>query len=237
MIAYPGTEHFRAGKRTAQRYTYSPDFPVLEYNTTEQAFFRGNFWDSRATGYQLQSPDANQAQGPPVDTQEMGFPDTACIVYRLSQAAYRPLFEQDTEEICGTPGGAAKFTTNTPVQLSPDDRTRSNNDYDHWAQSLSFFERGNDVSPFTSKFDAYLHDPTTNPLNADEMAGYNLFRGKANCNSCHLDGSKASSNWSTFTIPATNLAINTTSLPATVPQEPPKKSITGRSLKCRTKRT
>src|ERR1700688_2251325 len=29
MVAYPGTEHFRAGKRTAQRYTYAPFFPVL----------------------------------------------------------------------------------------------------------------------------------------------------------------------------------------------------------------
>jgi cytochrome c peroxidase len=31
MIGYPGTLHYRTGKRTAQRYTYSPDFPVLEY--------------------------------------------------------------------------------------------------------------------------------------------------------------------------------------------------------------
>src|SRR5207244_12619026 len=30
MIAYPGSFHFRAGKRTAQRYTYSPWFPVLQ---------------------------------------------------------------------------------------------------------------------------------------------------------------------------------------------------------------
>ena len=202
MIAYPGSFHFRAGKRTAQRYTYSPDFPVLEYNTTQASFFGGNFWDARATGYELQSPDAHQAQGPPVDTQEMMFPDTACIVYRLSLAAYRPLFEQiwgadsldikfphDTEEICDTPGGASKFGTNTqPVLLSPEDRSLSNDDYNHWAQSVSFFERGDDVSPFTSKFDAFLSNPTQFPLSADEMAGYNLFRGKANCNSCHLDG-------------------------------------------------
>src|ERR1700731_2823521 len=93
MISYPGTFHFRAGKRTAQRYTYSPDFPVLEFNTTQGAFFGGNFWDARATGNKLQSPDAQQAQGPPVDTQEMGFPDTACIAFRLSTAVYRPLFE------------------------------------------------------------------------------------------------------------------------------------------------
>src|SRR6266851_2364585 len=47
MIAYPGTVHFRAGKRTAQRYTYSPFFPVLQYNQVQGLFFGGNFWDSR----------------------------------------------------------------------------------------------------------------------------------------------------------------------------------------------
>src|ERR1700719_3021534 len=93
MIAYPGSFHFRAGKRTAPRYTYSPDFPVLQYNQEQGLFFGGNFWDSRATGYRLRNPDAEQAQGPPVDTQEMGFPDTACVAFRLQQAVYRPLFE------------------------------------------------------------------------------------------------------------------------------------------------
>jgi cytochrome c peroxidase len=93
MIAYPGTVHFRAGKRTAQRYTYSSYFPPLQFNATQGAFFGGNFWDSRATGYLLRSPDAEQAQGPPVDPNEMGTSDTACVVFKLSQAAYRPLFE------------------------------------------------------------------------------------------------------------------------------------------------
>src|SRR5215470_17805749 len=120
MIAYPGTVHFRAGKRTAQRYTYSPFFPVLQYNQVQGLFFGGNFFDSRSTGYQLRVPDAEQAQSPPVDAVEMGFPDTACVAFRLSQAVYRPLFEQvwgagsidigfprDTAGICATPGGAA----------------------------------------------------------------------------------------------------------------------------------
>jgi cytochrome c peroxidase len=44
MIAYPGSVHFRAGKRTAQRYTYSSYFPPLQYNATQGAFFGGNFW-------------------------------------------------------------------------------------------------------------------------------------------------------------------------------------------------
>src|ERR1700731_1141332 len=32
MIAYPRTVHFRAGKRTAQRYPYASYFPPLQYN-------------------------------------------------------------------------------------------------------------------------------------------------------------------------------------------------------------
>jgi len=199
MVAYPGTFRYRAGKRTAQRYTYSPDFPVLEYDTTQGAFFGGNFFDARSTGYKLQSADAEQAQHPPVDTQEMGFPDTACIAFRLSTAVYRPLFEavwgadfdirwpRNIEQICTTPGGAASFGGSaTPVRLSPQDRTKTNNIYDHWGQSISKYERSNRLSPFTSKFDAFLKGKYT--LTPDEMAGYRLFDGKANCNSCHLDG-------------------------------------------------
>src|SRR3984893_7523635 len=94
MIAYPGSFEFRAGKRTAQRYTYSPRYPVLELYPDQNLLFGGNFWDGRSTGYLLQSADAEQAQHPPVDTQEHGFPDTACIAFRLSQAVYRPLFEE-----------------------------------------------------------------------------------------------------------------------------------------------
>jgi cytochrome c peroxidase len=200
MIAYPGTVHFRAGKRTAQRYTYAPFFPVLQYDQVAAAFFGGNFWDSRATGYLLRNPDAEQAQHPPVDTQEMGNPDTACIVYKLSRSKYRSLFEQvwgkgsldiafpgETEDICEIPGGAAVFASNTtPVRLSPEERLRSNEAYNHWGQSLDAYEQSVQVSAFSSKFDAFLANKYT--LTADEKAGYDLFRGKGNCNSCHLDG-------------------------------------------------
>jgi cytochrome c peroxidase len=207
MVAYPGSFEFRAGKRTAQRYTYAPNFPVLNYNKTQQAFFGGNFWDSRATGYLLGSPDAEQAQHPPVDTQEHALPDTACIAFRLSTAVYRPLFETvwgtgsldiafppNTEQICDTPGGASIFGGSaTPIQLTPGDRTKANNVFDHWGNSLDQFEASPDVSAFSSKFDEYLAflagvSGASNPMTADELAGYSLFDGKGNCNSCHLDG-------------------------------------------------
>jgi cytochrome c peroxidase len=47
-------------------------------------------------------------------------------------------------------------------------------------------EKSKEVSPFTSKFHAFLKGKAT--LTATEMAGYNLFRGKAGCNTCHVDG-------------------------------------------------
>src|SRR5467141_2771648 len=200
MIAYPGTEHFRAGKRTAQRHTYAPFFPVLQYNQEQQLFFGGNFWDSRATGYRLRNPDAEQAQGPPVDTQEMGFPDTACVAFRLSQAVYKPLFElmwgknsldikfpTNTEEICETPGGAAVFGGDPePIKLRPEERTEAETAYDHWGASIDAYEQSMQVSTFTSKFDAMLKGNYS--FAPDEQAGYHLFNGKGNCNSCHVDG-------------------------------------------------
>src|SRR3984893_4502743 len=200
IIAYPGTVHFRAGKRTAQRHTYAPFFPVLQYNQEQGLFFGGNFWDSRATGYRLRNPDAEQAQGPPVDTQEMGFPDTACVAFRLSQAVYKPLFEvlwgkdsldinfpPNTEEICETPGGAAVFGGDPePIKLRPEERTEAETVYDHWGASIDAYEQSVQVSNFTSKFDAFLKGNYT--MTADEMAGFKLFNGKGNCNSCHVDG-------------------------------------------------
>ena len=145
---------YRAGKRTAQRYTYSPNFPVLDYNAAQAGFFGGNFWDSHATGYLLGNPDEEQAQHPPVDTQEHMLPGTACIAFRLRTAVYRPLFEtvwgagslaikfpRNTKELCNTPGGAKVFGTDTmPIKLKPEDRVKANNVYDRWGQSLDQYE-------------------------------------------------------------------------------------------------
>jgi cytochrome c peroxidase len=200
IIAYPGTVHFRAGKRTPQRHTYAPFFPVLQFNAEQQLFFGGNFWDSRATGYRLRNPDAEQAQGPPVDTQEMGFPDTACVAFRLQSAVYKPLFEllwgkdsldikfpPNTEEICETPGGAAVFGGDPePIKLRTEERTEADTVYDHWGSSIDAYEQSTQVSTFTSKFDAFIKGKYT--MTPDEMAGFNLFNGKGNCNSCHVDG-------------------------------------------------
>jgi len=56
---------------------------------------------------------------------------------------------------------------------------------------MAAYEAGPEVSSFSSKFDAALATPTSAVLTSDELAGWNLFRGKAHCNTCHLDGTES----------------------------------------------
>jgi cytochrome c peroxidase len=197
--AYPDN---RIAKRNPQSYVYSPYFPPLQYNNTQGDFYGGNFWDARATGFRLQNSAAEQGQDPPLDPEEMANPDLACIVWKLSLSKYKSFFEQvwgsgsldiswpsDVDTICATPKGAAIFGTNaTPLSLSPTDRTRASQAFDEFGQSIASYEISSSVSPFTSKFDSWLANSTTTPLTAKEQRGYELFRGKAQCNTCHLDG-------------------------------------------------
>src|SRR5215469_4034382 len=41
-VAYPGSVRTRFGRRKPQSYTYSPFYPVLRYNSTQQDFYGGN---------------------------------------------------------------------------------------------------------------------------------------------------------------------------------------------------
>src|ERR1700740_1786578 len=120
--------------------------------------------------------------------------------FGFSRLLYRPLFElmwgkdsldikfpPDTEEICETPGGAAVFGGDPePIKLGPEERTEADTVYDHWGASIDAYEQSVQVSTFTSKFDASLKGNYT--MTPDEMAGFNLFNVKGNCNSCHVDG-------------------------------------------------
>src|ERR1700742_4564866 len=92
-VSYPGSVRARFSNRKPQSYMYAPFAPVLHYNALQGDLVGGNFWDMRASGYRLQNPSAEQAQGPPTNPVEMGLPDSACVAYRLSRAPYRKLFE------------------------------------------------------------------------------------------------------------------------------------------------
>jgi cytochrome c peroxidase len=195
--AYPNN---RIAKRNPQGYSYATYYPPLHYNLSQADFYGGNFWDGRATGYKLQNSAAEQAQDPPSDPEEMANPDPACVVWKLSLSNYKFFFEQvfgvgsleihwpsDVAKICSTPKGAAVLGGNpTPLKLSPTDRTLANKDFDEFAQAIAAYESSDNVSSFTSKFDYFLAGKTT--LTTQEQNGYDLFHGKAGCNTCHLDG-------------------------------------------------
>src|SRR5215813_6766713 len=187
-VAYPGSVRnqsadpavSRYGHRKPQSYTYSPYFPPLQYNQAQGDFYGGNFFDLRATGTYLQSPAAEQAQDPPIDPNEMGMPDTACVVRRLSQGPYKSFFElvwgsqsfaikwpSDVNEVCSKPG-PAPTNDPLPVHLSPVDRGLSNSTYDHFALAIAAYEAAPEVSPFSSKFDYALAHPDQKILSADE---------------------------------------------------------------------
>src|SRR5437899_12381181 len=128
----------------------------------------------------------------------MGLPVIACAVYRASQRPYRALFESvwgpqafaiewpnDVEQVCDQPGPPSANDP-TPVHLSQLDRGRAAATFDQMAQSIASYEASAEVTTLTSKFDAMLAGKAQ--LTPQEQIGYELLRGKAQCNNCHRDG-------------------------------------------------
>jgi cytochrome c peroxidase len=196
--AYPGSVRTRFSDRKPQTHAYAPLSPVLHYNRGQGDLVGGNFWDMRATGRRLGNPAAEQAQGPPTNPVEMGLPDIACFVYRASKRPYRALFESvwgqqafaigwpsDVEQVCDRPGPAAADDP-LPVHLAPVDRGRAGTTFDQMAQSIAGYEASAEVTAFSSKYDTVLAGKAK--FTPQEQTGYDLFRGKAQCNTCHRDG-------------------------------------------------
>jgi len=154
-------------------------------------FVGGNFWDGRATGWELGNPAADQAQGPFLNPVEQALPDAACVVYRVCEGRYGDLFDKvwgpnacninwpskgEVNRECMDPDGE--------VALSPMDREKVDRAYDRTALSIAAFEDSSASNAFTSKIDAHragLYD-----FNAQEELGRQIFRGRGMCSACHV---------------------------------------------------
>jgi cytochrome c peroxidase len=200
IVAYPGSNELFVSARKPQSYTYATYSPVLQFDSTAKMFKGGNFWDMRATGITIDNPAAEQALGPPVNPLEMANPDAACVVWRLATGRYRRYFESvwgvqsfaitwpaNVSQVCSTPG-PAPANDPLPVHLSPVDRGTAMATYNFMGLSAAQYEAAPAVTPFSSKFDEALANPTKKILTAEEQAGWSLFRGKGTCNTCHVDG-------------------------------------------------
>lgn len=160
---YEGSVAGRFGNRKPPSSGYATLAPLFSYDAATGAFFGGNFWDGRATGWKLGNPAADQAQGPFLNPVEQGLPDTAAVVDLACSSEYGPLFRK----VWG-PGACGQV-----------DRA-----YDDVARSIAAYEGSEQVNRFASKFDAYLAGKARfTPI---EQAGYQLFTGKARCTSCHI---------------------------------------------------
>lgn len=213
-VAQPGSVRTRFSLRKPPSAAYAAFSPPLFYPDKpgeakcSHCFIGGNFWDLRATGLRLQNATAMQAEGSPLNPLEMANPDAACVIRRMSQRPYKELFENvwgwrtfdiawpaGVDELCNKPNGnpasaigsevPGPNTTPLVIDLSPRDRARVQLTFDQMAQSIAAYEASPEVSPFSSKFDAYLAGKAE--LNEAERRGYDLFNGQAKCLNCHVD--------------------------------------------------
>jgi cytochrome c peroxidase len=159
---YFGSIRQRFGNRKPPTVAYAGDSPVL-YQELDGTWVGGMFWDGRATGWTLGDPLAEQAQGPFLNPVEQALPAPSYAVDRVCASKYAELFKSVCgNDICGDVPAA----------------------YECIARSIAAYERSSEVSPFSSKYDAFLSGEAE--LTAQEFEGLELFNGKGMCAACHM---------------------------------------------------
>jgi cytochrome c peroxidase len=118
----------------------------------------------------------------------MANPDSACFVWKVARGQYRSLVETiwgnqsfainwpgDIASVCARPAPPPANNAH-PVHLDEHDRGISNSTFDHITMSIAAYEASPEVSPFSSKFDAWLAGNAQ--LTPEEQHGYELFRNR-----------------------------------------------------------
>jgi cytochrome c peroxidase len=183
---YEGSIPGRFGDRRPPTSAYATPSPILHLD--KGLWIGGNFWDGRATGDKLGNPAADQAQGPFVNPAEQALRDPACVVQRVSVAAYASAYASvsgnDIFTIQFPPTIDADCSTEGAwIPLGATDRAKVNLEYDRIALLIAAYEASPDVNAFTSKFDAWRKGQAK--LTKEEQRGFALFQGKAKCVRCH----------------------------------------------------
>jgi cytochrome c peroxidase len=169
---YPGAVHDRFSSRKPPAASYGGDSPVLHYDSEDEVWIGGMFWDGRATGQKLGDPLAEQAQGPFLNPVEQNLPGRLEVCLVVSRSSYAELFTKvwgpGTLD-CSPKGVEAVF--------------------EKIARSIAAYERSSEVNPFTSKYDRYLAGATV--LSSQELHGLQLYEGKGKCAECHPNRPRA----------------------------------------------
>jgi cytochrome c peroxidase len=173
----PGVIQGRFGSRKPMTISYSwfvPEGPTF-WNRRLQAWEGGFFSDGRAASL------VDQAGMPMLNPDEMnndlhGLASPALVVRKVATSSYANLFRQAFGD-----GALAESQDDIFLMIR---------------QSLAAFERSRDVSPFSSKYDAYVDGSAQ--LTLSELNGLRLFTGSitgrpggapyyknAECSACH----------------------------------------------------
>lgn len=162
---YRGAIPTRFGNRKPPSAAYATQSPNFYWDG--ELFVGGNFWDGRATGWNLGNPAADQALGPFLNPVEQNNPAKMAVLGQIASSKYADIWE----EVWGEP---ISWETIEDIE----------NNYDRVGLSIAAYEDSSEVNQFSSKYDAYLAGEVE--LNEQEAFGLELFEGKAKCSLCHL---------------------------------------------------
>ena len=160
---YFGSDRTKFGDRKPPSAAYATTSPLFDYDPDEGLFFGGNFWDGRATGWDLGNPAADQARGPFLNPVEQALPDKAAVVDVVCSSKYAGLFK-------------AVWGPNACDDI--DDA------YDNIARSIAEYEDSIEVNQFSSKYDLYVAGEVD--LTPQEELGLEIFEVKGQCAACHV---------------------------------------------------
>ena len=146
------------GNRNTPTAMYSAYAPAFHFDTDARDHVGGQFLDGRAAALE------DQAKAPFLNPVEMANADRASVIQKLRLSPNSPAF-------------LSVYGSN-----ALDDVDRA---YDLLAQALAAYERTPALSPFSSKYDAWLAGKTA--LTTAEAHGLELFENpaKGNCMACH----------------------------------------------------
>jgi cytochrome c peroxidase len=146
------------GNRNAPSAAYAKFSPAFHFDAEEKHYVGGQFLDGRASSLEL------QATQPFFNPLEMANAGPAELIDKLRASAYAPMF-------------SAVFGEGV---LRDQQRALSS-----VGEALAAFERSAGLSPFSSKFDAWVRGEIA--LSAQELRGLEIFNSpkKGNCAACH----------------------------------------------------
>ena len=153
-----GVHKDRFGNRNDLPAAYAAFSPTFHYDSNEEMYVGGQFWDGRAADL------IEQAKGPFLNKLEMANPDEDTVVEKVRTSDYAGLFLEVF--------GKAAFKD-------------PNRAYDKVAEAIAAYERSGELNQFSSKYDLYLAGIAA--LTEQELRGLKLFEDekKGNCAACH----------------------------------------------------